>query len=218
MNDMISQQNSAPRHPGRLFLVTAPSGAGKSSLVNALLKRQPNIKLSISSTTRDPRPGEVNGREYHFITETMFLEMKNRGEFLETALVHGNYYGTNRTWIEGQMAQGNDVLLEIDWQGARQVRSKFAGTVGIFILPPSIEALEWRLHHRGTDSDQTITRRLMGAGAEIAHAPEFEYVIINEDFDTALSQLEAIVTASRLTYAQQAIRHQDQFANLGVPV
>ena len=213
MNDMISQQNSAPRHPGRLFLVTAPSGAGKSSLVNALLKRQPNIKLSISSTTRDPRPGEVNGREYHFI-----LEMKNRGEFLETALVHGNYYGTNRTWIEGQMAQGNDVLLEIDWQGARQVRSKFAGTVGIFILPPSIEALEWRLHHRGTDSDQTITRRLMGAGAEIAHAPEFEYVIINEDFDTALSQLEAIVTASRLTYAQQAIRHHDQFANLGVPV
>jgi len=116
------------------------------------------------------------------------------------------------------MAQGNDVLLEIDWQGARQVRSKFAGTVGIFILPPSIEALEWRLHHRGTDSDQTITRRLMGAGAEIAHAPEFEYVIINEDFDTALSQLEAIVTASRLTYAQQAIRHHDQFANLGVPV
>ena len=186
--------------------------------MNALLKRQPTIKLSISSTTREPRPGEVNGREYHFITETMFLEMKNRGEFLETALVHGNYYGTNRTWIEGQMAQGNDVLLEIDWQGARQVRSKFAGTVGIFILPPSIEALEWRLHHRGTDSDQTITRRLMGAGAEIAHAPEFEYVIINEDFDTALSQLEAIVTASRLTYAQQAIRHHDQFANLGVPV
>lgn len=206
------------KHPGRLFLVTAPSGAGKSSLVNALLQRQPTIKLSISSTTREPRPGEQNGREYHFITETMFLEMKNRGEFLETALVHGNYYGTNRTWIEAQMAQGNDVLLEIDWQGARQVRSKFAGTVGIFILPPSIEALEWRLRHRGTDSPQTITRRLMGAGAEIAHAPEFEYVIINEDFDTALSQLEAIVTASRLSFAQQAIRHHDQFANLGVPV
>ncbi len=218
MNDMISQQNSAPRHPVRLFLFRGTLGDVKRSHLNALLKRQPNIKLSISSTTRDPRPGEVNGREYHFITETMFLEMKNRGEFLETALVHGNYYGTNRTWIEGQMAQGNDVLLEIDWQGARQVRSKFAGTVGIFILPPSIEALEWRLHHRGTDSDQTITRRLMGAGAEIAHAPEFEYVIINEDFDTALSQLEAIVTASRLTYAQQAIRHHDQFANLGVPV
>lgn len=218
MNDMISQQNSAPRHPGRLFLVTAPSGAGKSSLVNALLKRQPNIKLSISSTTRDPRPGEVNGREYHFITETMFLEMKNRGEFLETALVHGNYYGTNRTWIEGQMAQGNDVLLEIDWQGARQVREKFADTVGVFILPPSIEALNSRLHKRGTDSEATITRRLMGAGAEIAHAPEFEFVIINDNFDTALSQLVSIVTASRLTYRHQAVRHREQFVALGVPV
>lgn len=221
MNETLIGQAAAPaslRHPGRLFLVTAPSGAGKSSLVNALLERQPNIRLSISSTTRAPRPGEVNGREYHFITETMFLDMKNRGEFLETAFVHGNYYGTNRTWIEAQMAQGNDVLLEIDWQGARQVRAKFGGTVGIFILPPSIEALEWRLHHRGTDSDQTITRRLMGAGAEIAHAPEFEYVIINEDFDTALSQLEAIVTASRLTFEQQALCCHDQFANLGVPV
>ena len=221
MNETLIGQAAAPaslRHPGRLFLVTAPSGAGKSSLVNALLERQPNIRLSISSTTRAPRPGEVNGREYHFITETMFLDMKNRGEFLETAFVHGNYYGTNRTWIEAQMAQGNDVLLEIDWQGARQVRAKFGGTVGIFILPPSIEALEWRLHHRGTDSDQTITRRLMGAGAEIAHAPEFEYGIIHEDFDTALSQLEAIVTASRLTFEQQALRCHDQFANLGVPV
>ena len=203
----ISEQT---RHPGRLFLVTAPSGAGKSSLVNALLARQPNIKLSISNTTRDPRPGEVNGREYHFVTEDMFLEMKSRGEFLESAYVHGHYYGTSRPWIESQMARGNDVLLEIDWQ--------FEGTVGIFILPPSIEALEWRLHHRGTDSPQTITRRLMGAGAEIAHAPEFEYVIINEEFDTALAQLEAIVTASRLTYEQQALRHRDQFANLGVPV
>ena len=207
-----------PRHPGRLFLVTAPSGAGKSSLVNALLKRQPNIMLSISHTTRAPRPGEQNGREYHFVTEEMFLEMKSRGEFLESAFVHGNYYGTSRPWIEAQMAQGRDVLLEIDWQGARQVREKFEGTVGIFILPPSIEALEWRLHHRGTDSPQTITRRLMGAGAEIAHAPEFEYVIINEDFDTALAQLEAIVSASRLTYEQQALRHREQFANLGVPV
>lgn len=214
----ISEHARKTRHPGRLFLVTAPSGAGKSSLVNALLARQPNIKLSISNTTRDPRPGEVNGREYHFVTEDMFLEMKSRGEFLESAYVHGHYYGTSRPWIESQMARGNDVLLEIDWQGARQVREKFEGTVGIFILPPSIEALEWRLHHRGTDSPQTITRRLMGAGAEIAHAPEFEYVIINEEFDTALAQLEAIVTASRLTYDQQALRHRNQFANLGVPV
>ena len=201
----ISEHARKTRHPGRLFLVTAPSGAGKSSLVNALLARQPNIKLSISNTTRDPRPGEVNGREYHFVTEDMFLEMKSRGEFLESAYVHGHYYGTSRPWIEAQMARGNDVLLEIDWQGARQVREKFEGTVGIFILPPSIEALEWRLHHRGTDSPQTITRRLMGAGAEIAHAPEFEYVIINEEFDTALAQLEAIVTASRLTATNSPI-------------
>jgi len=162
---MSSESAARPLHAGRLFLVTAPSGAGKSSLVNALLKLEPTLKLSISHTTRQPRPGEVNGREYHFVSEHEFLAMRDRGEFLESALVHGNYYGTSRIWIEGQMAQGNDVLLEIDWQGARQVRERFDGTVGIFILPPSIEALEWRLHHRGTDSEQTITRRLLGAGA-----------------------------------------------------
>ena len=193
----------AKQYSGRLFLVTAPSGAGKSSLVNALLKMEPDIKLSISHTTRAPRPGEENGREYHFVTVEEFEAMKARGDFLESALVHGNYYGTSRVWIEEQMSIGNDVLLEIDWQGARQVRERFAGTVGIFILPPSIEALEWRLHHRGTDSEQTITRRLLGAGAEMAHAPEFEYVIINEDFDVALSQMRAVVIASRLAYGHE---------------
>lgn len=208
----------AKQYSGRLFLVTAPSGAGKSSLVNALLKMEPDIKLSISHTTRAPRPGEENGREYHFVTVEEFEAMKARGEFLESALVHGNYYGTSRVWIEEQMSIGNDVLLEIDWQGARQVRERFAGTVGIFILPPSIEALEWRLHHRGTDSEQTITRRLLGAGAEMAHAPEFEYVIINEDFDAALAQMRAVVIASRLAYGQQAVRHRDTLAALGVPV
>ncbi len=208
----------AKQYSGRLFLVTAPSGAGKSSLVNALLKMEPDIKLSISHTTRAPRPGEENGREYHFVTVEEFEAMKARGDFLESALVHGNYYGTSRVWIEEQMSIGNDVLLEIDWQGARQVRERFAGTVGIFILPPSIEALEWRLHHRGTDSEQTITRRLLGAGAEMAHAPEFEYVIINEDFDVALSQMRAVVIASRLAYGQQAVRHRDTLAALGVPV
>lgn len=208
----------AKQYSGRLFLVTAPSGAGKSSLVNALLKMEPDIKLSISHTTRAPRPGEENGREYHFVTVEEFEAMKDRGEFLESALVHGNYYGTSRVWIEEQMKMGNDVLLEIDWQGARQVRERFAGTVGIFILPPSIEALEWRLHHRGTDSEQTITRRLLGAGAEMAHAPEFEYVIINEDFDAALAQMRAVVIASRLAYGQQAVRHRDTLAALGVPV
>ncbi len=206
------------QYSGRLFLVTAPSGAGKSSLVNALLQLEPAIKLSISHTTRAPRPGEENGLEYHFVTVEEFEAMKARGDFLESALVHGNYYGTSRVWIEEQMKAGNDVLLEIDWQGARQVRERFAGTVGIFILPPSIEALEWRLHHRGTDSEQTITRRLLGAGAEMAHAPEFEYVIINEDFDAALAQMRAVVIASRLAYGQQAVRHRDTLAALGVPV
>lgn len=206
------------QYSGRLFLVTAPSGAGKSSLVNALLQLEPSIKLSISHTTRAPRPGEENGREYHFVTVEEFEAMNARGDFLESALVHGNYYGTSRVWIEEQMKAGNDVLLEIDWQGARQVRERFAGTVGIFILPPSIEALEWRLHHRGTDSEQTITRRLLGAGAEMAHAPEFEYVIINEDFDAALAQMRAVVIASRLAYGQQAVRHRDTLAALGVPV
>ena len=214
----MTDEKHKTQHAGRLFMVTAPSGAGKSSLVNALLAADPAIMLSISHTTRDPRPGEVNGREYHFVSVAEFEERKAHGEFLESALVHGNYYGTSRVWIEEQMAAGRDVLLEIDWQGARQVREKIADIVGIFILPPSIESLNARLHKRGTDSEAVITRRLMGAGAEIAHAPEFEYGIINDSFETALSQLKAIVTASRLTYRHQAVRHRDQFVSLGVPV
>ena len=216
MSNTASRQPAA--HAGRLFMITAPSGAGKSSLVKALLEHDSSIELSISHTTREPRPGEVNGREYHFISVPEFEERKARGEFLESALVHGNYYGTSRVWIEQRMAAGKDVLLEIDWQGARQVRTQFGETVGIFILPPSIEALEWRLHHRGTDSEQTITRRLLGAGAEMSHAPEFEYVIINEDFETALSQMQAVVVASRLAFGQQAVRHREQFASLGIPL
>ena len=214
----MTDEKHKTQHAGRLFMVTAPSGAGKSSLVNALLAADPAIMLSISHTTRDPRQGEVNGREYHFVSVAEFEERKAHGEFLESALVHGNYYGTSRVWIEEQMAAGRDVLLEIDWQGARQVREKIADIVGIFILPPSIESLNARLHKRGTDSEAVITRRLMGAGAEIAHAPEFEFVIINDSFETALSQLKAIVTASRLTYRHQAVRHRDQFVSLGVPV
>ena len=214
----MTDEKHKTQHAGRLFMVTAPSGAGKSSLVNALLAADPAIMLSISHTTRDPRPGEVNGREYHFVSVAEFEERKAHGEFLESALVHGNYYGTSRVWIEEQMAAGRDVLLEIDWQGARQVREKIADIVGIFSLPPSIESLNARLHKRGTDSEAVITRRLMGAGAEIAHAPEFEFVIINDSFETALSQLKAIVTASRLTYRHQAVRHRDQFVSLGVPV
>jgi guanylate kinase len=202
---------------GTVFLVTAPSGAGKSTLVNALLDRDQGISLSISHTTREPRPGENHGSEYHFVSVEEFLERRARGEFLESAEVHGNYYGTSRLWIEQQVRSGRDVLLEIDWQGARQVRAQFPTAVGIFILPPSIDALEARLHKRGQDTPQVITRRLLSAGSEIAHAPEFEFVIINENFDVALTQLQAIVTAVRLRFASQAARQHELFAQLGIP-
>lgn len=202
---------------GSLFLVSAPSGAGKSSLVNALLARIPGISLSISTTTRAPRPGEVNGREYHFTTAEEFLKARERGEFLESAEVHGNYYGTSKKWIEETMSRGGDVLLEIDWQGARQVREHFPDVVSIFILPPSIEALEERLIKRGQDSETTITRRLLGAGAEMVHAAEFDYVIINEVFETALSEFCAVVISSRLRFKKQAARCRHVFTQLGVP-
>jgi len=201
---------------GSIFLVVAPSGAGKSTLVNALLERDTGIVLSVSHTTRPPRPGEVNGREYHFVPVEEFLRLRAAGEFLESAEVHGNYYATSRVWIEQQLRAGTDVLLEIDWQGARQVKQRFGHAVGIFILPPSIDALEARLHKRGQDSAQVITRRLLAAGSEIAHAPEFDYVIINEDFATALAQLSAIVTATRLRYGSQAARHHELFVQLGI--
>jgi guanylate kinase len=203
---------------GSIFLVVAPSGAGKSTLVNALLARDPAIALSISHTTRPPRPGEQDGREYHFVGVDDFKARRGRGEFLESAEVHGNFYATSRLWIEQRMAEGRDVLLEIDWQGARQVKQHFPQAVGIFILPPSIAALRERLYKRGQDSQQVIERRLVAAGSEIAHAPEFDYVIINQDFDLALSQMTAVVTAARLRYPSQAARHHDLFADLGMPL
>jgi len=202
---------------GNMFLVVAPSGAGKSTLVNALLDGDKQIALSVSYTTRAPRPGEQDGREYHFVDVTDFQARRARGEFLESAEVHGNYYATSRTWIETRLRAGTDVLLEIDWQGARQVKLAFAAAIGIFILPPSIDALEARLHKRGQDSAQVISRRLLAAGSEIAHAPEFDYVIINEDFATALAQMTAIVTASRLRFTSQASRNHALFASLGIP-
>jgi guanylate kinase len=209
--------NAATNRPaGSIFMVVAPSGAGKSTLVNALLARDADIELSISFTTRAPRPGETQGREYHFTDTDDFLARRARGEFLEYAEVHGHYYGTSRTWIEQRLRAGRDVLLEIDWQGARQVKGAFPHAVGIFILPPSIDALEARLHKRGQDSAQVITRRLLAAGSEIAHAPEFEFVVINEKFEDALEQLCAIVTATRLRYAIQAARHRPLFAQFGL--
>jgi guanylate kinase len=201
---------------GSLFMVVAPSGAGKSTLVNALLDQEPSIKLSISYTTRPPRPGEQHGCEYYFTSLEDFLKRRENGEFLESAEVHGNYYGTSRLLISEQMKAGTDVLLEIDWQGAQQVKKQFPNAVGIFILPPSIAALEERLKKRGQDEPHVITRRILAAGGEIAHAPEFEYVIINQEFATALSELTSIVKATRCRFAQQAARNTSLFAQLGI--
>lgn len=206
----------AAQSSGSLFIVAAPSGAGKSSLVNALLAQEPAIKLSVSYTTRQPRPGEQNGREYHFTSVENFLQRREQGEFLESAEVHGNYYGTSRLLIEADMKAGTDVLLEIDWQGAQQVMRQFPHAVGIFILPPSIAVLEERLKKRGQDELSVITRRILAAGGEIAHAPEFEYVIINQDFATALSELTAIIKATRCRFPQQAARNTPLFVELGI--
>ncbi len=208
---------SAPRFLSRLFMVTAPSGAGKSSLVHALLEKDPSIRLSVSFTTRAPRPGEVNGVHYNFITVADFEKKIADGEFLEYANVHGNYYGTSRIWIEEQLAAGRDVLLEIDWQGAAQVRKLFPEEItDIFILPPSMQALSDRLHGRGTDSEEVIARRLAGAHAEMVHAADFAYIVVNDRFETALEELCAITRASRLRAQLQAARHKNIFRDLGI--
>lgn len=202
--------------PGSLFVVAAPSGAGKSSLVKALMTNDADLHLSVSFTTRAPRPSESHGREYFFVSEAEFLARDSRGEFLESARVHGNFYGTSRLVIEEQMRAGHDVLLEIDWQGAQQVRKHFPEAVGIFILPPSIATLEQRLRLRGQDTDDVIARRMHAAAGEIAHAPEFDYVIINADFAVASSELSAIVVSSRCRYLQQASRNSALFADYGI--
>ncbi|HZA94541.1 MAG TPA: guanylate kinase [Burkholderiaceae bacterium] len=204
------------RSAGNLFMVVAPSGAGKSTLVNALLSRDANIQLSVSYTTRTPRLGEQSGREYYFVSLEEFERRRAVGEFIESAEVHGNYYATSRVWIEERVRAGIDVLLEIDWQGARQVKAEFAHAIGIFILPPSIEALEARLKKRGQDAPAVIARRLSASRSEIQHAPEFDFIVINEDFDVALSQLVAIVTAARLRYSTQMVRHRALFKQLGI--
>jgi len=182
---------------GRLFVITAPSGAGKSSLIKALLKDDPSLKLSISYTTRPPRPGEQDGREYHFVDDREFLAMRSRGEFLESAEVHGNRYGTAKRVIVEALERGHDLLLEIDWQGAQQVRRLHPGCVGIFILPPSIEELERRMRTRGQDSEPVIQRRLASAREELTHAGEFKYAIINKDFEAAKGELSDIIRKER---------------------
>ena len=182
---------------GKLFVITAPSGAGKSSLIRALLKADPALRLSISYTTRPPRPGEQNGREYHFVEDGEFLAMRSRGEFLESAQVHGNRYGTAKRVIDEALRRGHDLLLEIDWQGARQVRKLHPDCVGIFILPPSFEELERRMRTRGQDSDEVIQRRLANARDELTHVDEFKYRIINKDFEAAKGELSEIIRKER---------------------
>jgi guanylate kinase len=191
---------------GNLFVVVAPSGAGKTSLVNALLEQEPNIKLSISYTTRAPRAGEQDGRDYHFVSREAFEKMIAADDFLEHASVYGNYYGTSRRWIDNELNGDHDVLLEIDWQGAAQVRRLFPHMVGIFILPPSLAELRKRLESRGKDSPEAIARRTASTREDISHVLEFEYIIVNERFEAALTDLRSIVRAARVSRAQQAVR------------
>ncbi len=192
--------------PGQLFIVTAPSGAGKSSLVKALLERDAAIRLSVSYTTRLPRPGEVDGVHYHFVGREEFQERLGRGEFLESAEVYGNHYGTSQPWIEAEMAQGRDILLEIDWQGAAQVRRLMPKACCVFILPPSLAELRRRLEGRGTDSAEVIARRLAAAREDISHALAFDYLVVNDRFEDALADLLSITRASRLRMEAQSRR------------
>jgi len=192
---------------GTLFIVAAPSGAGKSSIVNAVLARDPNIALSISFTSRAPRPGERHAEHYHFVTADEFQAMVGAGDFFEYARVHGDWKGTARQSVEPQLNAGRDVLLEIDWQGARQVRAKVPDAISVFILPPSRAALDERMRKRGQDSEDVIRQRLDAARDEMSHYGEFDYLVVNEDFETAVREMCAIFTASRLRRDPQVARH-----------
>lgn len=199
---------------GNLFIVSAPSGAGKTSLVRVVMERLDGLAFSVSHTTRAMRPGEQDGRDYHFIDIARFETMIAAGDFLEHARVFDNYYGTARASVETQLAVGQDVFLDIDWQGARQVRAAWPGVTSIFILPPSRAALESRLRGRGQDSDEIIAKRMQGAVSESAHYDEYQYLIINDDFPTAQDELIAIVRAQRQRLAPQTERHADLLASL----
>lgn len=194
---------------GNLFILSAPSGAGKSSLINALLKKHTDMKVSVSHTTRAPRPGENNAEHYHFVSVDEFKVLIAKDDFFEWAQVFDNYYGTSKQAIESQLAAGIDVFLDIDWQGARQVREIMNDVKTIFILPPSKHELEQRLNNRGQDSTEIIAGRMAQAQSETSHYNEYDYVVVNDDFDTALSDLETIVIAQRLTLKAQATRHQN---------
>jgi len=204
----------APPASGCLFVLAAPSGGGKTSLVRALLEREPGIRLSVSYTTRRPRPGEQDGVHYHFVDEAKFMALKGAGEFLEHAHVHGNWYATSANWLKREVELGHDMLLEIDWQGAQQVRRLIPEAVHIFILPPSLASLKERLDKRGQDTPEVIQQRLEAAREEMRHCGEFDYVIMNQDFARAVDDLSVIVRAARLTAPRQQVRHAALIAQL----
>jgi len=199
---------------GALFIVSSPSGGGKTSLVKALLEAEPGVRLSVSHTTRPARAGEVPGRDYHFVGTAEFERMLEAGEFLESAVIYGNRYGTSQKWIERELEDGRDVLLEIDWQGAQQVRRLMRPAASVFILPPSLEVLEARLRGRALDGPEALARRLATAREEIGHVGEYDYVIINDDFNRAALDLRSIIRAERLKLSRQLPRHGNLFNRL----
>ena len=212
----MTNNNSTSSYQGSMLMIVAPSGAGKSSLVNALLKDDQGLKLSLSTTTRAPRPGEVDGKDYRFLSKEDFLQERDQGHFLEWAEVHGYFYGTSKPWIESQMQAGSDVMLEIDWQGAQQIRKLIPSVQWIFIFPPSIEALEERLRKRGQDDEATIQRRLAAAHVELLHAHEADYIVVNDVFDQALVDLKHILASSRLRSGPSMARNPALLRRLGV--
>lgn len=210
-----------PQTLGNLFILSAPSGAGKSSLIKALLEKHQNtdlhnnaMQVSVSHTTRAPRPGEIDGVHYHFVDRAQFEKLIEQESFFEWAEVFGNYYGTSKVVIEQTLRQGIDVFLDIDWQGARQVKAQIPDTATIFVAPPSRQELQRRLTERGQDSEDIITQRMTKAVAEISHYHEFDFIVVNDDFDSALGELDAIVSTRRLRKEKQIIRHQQLFTNL----
>ena len=212
----MTNSTLTPSYQGSMLMIVAPSGAGKSSLVNALLQDDAGLKLSLSTTTRALRPGEVDGKNYRFLAKEEFLQERDQGHFLEWAEVHGHFYGTSKPWIESQMQSGNDVMLEIDWQGAQQIRKLIPAAQWIFIFPPSIEALEERLRKRGQDDEATIQRRLAAAHVELMYAHEADYIVVNDSFDQALVDLKHILASSRLRSGPSMARNPALLKRLGV--